>query len=205
MDIPLIVKGLFIGFSIAAPVGPIGILCIRRTLAQGRIAGLVSGLGAATADGIYGCIAGFSLTLISNFLVAHQLGLRLIGGIFLCYLGIQTFISIPSQKAAKIPGQTLWQAYGSTVLLTLSNPLTILSFTAIFAGVGGIAPGVPENALLLVMSVFLGSALWWLVLVSAVGLIQHLIDSNYLRWINRGSGIILVFFGLLALLSVLTQ
>jgi threonine/homoserine/homoserine lactone efflux protein len=124
MDISFFLKGLIIGFSIAAPVGPIGVLCIRRTLAQGRLSGFVSGLGAATADAIYGCIAGLGLTFISSLLIHQQLGLRLIGGGFLCYLGIKAFTSLSTQ-AAKVTGSSLLSAYVSTFFLTLTNPLTM--------------------------------------------------------------------------------
>jgi threonine/homoserine/homoserine lactone efflux protein len=136
MDFVTFYKGLIIGFSIAAPVGPIGILCIRRTLTAGRISGLVTGIGAASADALYGCIAAFGLTFVSNFLI-HQLSwLRLFGGIFLCYLGVKTFFSQPSQSTAQAGHLSLINAYTSTFFLTLTNPLTILSFAAIFAGLG---------------------------------------------------------------------
>ncbi|MBP0030767.1 LysE family translocator [Roseofilum reptotaenium CS-1145] len=203
MELSVILKGLIIGLSIAAPVGPIGILCIRRTLSQGRIAGLVSGLGAATADGFYGCIAGFGLTFISNLFIEHQITLRLIGGFFLCYLGIQTFRSSPSKEEAKIDGKNLWRAYISTLFLTLTNPLTILSFAAIFAGFGaGNTNGHYGLALILVLSVFSGSALWWFVLVTGIGFMNNKITPHRLRWINRISGVILSGFGLIALWSI---
>ncbi|MDJ1183202.1 LysE family translocator [Roseofilum casamattae] len=204
MDIALMFNGLTVGLAIAAPVGPIGVLCIRRTLTQGKIAGLVSGLGAATADGIYGCIAGFGLTVISTLLVEQQTLLRVVGGLFLCYLGWQTFRSSPSKTSAKIKDTNCWSAYGSTVFLTLTNPLTILSFTAIFAGLG--ATEIQNNyglAFLFVLSVFLGSALWWAILVTTVGLFQNQINSRHLSWINRISGVILVAFGIIALSSAI--
>ena len=136
MDISFLPKGLIIGFSIAAPVGPIGVLCIRRTLAEGWPSGLVSGLGAASADAIYGSIAGFGLAFISNFLVSQQFWLRLVGGIFLCYLGTRTLLSRPAEQAPVGKNGGLLAAYGSTLFLTLTNPMTIISFVAIFAGLG---------------------------------------------------------------------
>ena len=136
MDVTFLLRGLVIGFSIAAPVGPIGALCMRRTLTEGRAFGLVSGLGAASADAIYGCIAGFGLTFVSAFLVGHQLWLRLLGGAFLCYLGVKTLLTKPTEEGATAKGKTLIGAYGSTFLLTLTNPMTILSFAAVFAGLG---------------------------------------------------------------------
>ncbi|MBS1966520.1 MAG: LysE family transporter, partial [Chloroflexi bacterium SZAS-1] len=165
MDATLLLKGLLIGFSIAAPVGPIGALCIRRTLANGRAAGLVSGLGAATADAMYGCIAGFGLTFISSLLMSQQLWLKLIGGAFLCYLGIRTLLARPAAQAANASGVGLFGAYASTFFLTLTNPTTILSFLAVFAGLGlASAAGNYGAAALLVLGVFIGSALWWLLL-----------------------------------------
>ena len=129
-------KGLVIGFSIAAPVGPIGILCIQRTMAKGRIAGLATGMGAATADAIYGCIAGFGLSFISQFLIDQQVWLKLGGGIFLGYLGLKTILARPRENSIASGSKGLASDYLTTFLLTLTNPMTILSFTAIFAGLG---------------------------------------------------------------------
>jgi threonine/homoserine/homoserine lactone efflux protein len=130
------IKGLVIGFSIAAPVGPIGLLCIRRSLADGTRAGLVTGLGAATADALYGCIAGFGLTAVSGFMVRQRVWLGLFGGAFLCYLGYRTMASKVADQPAENRAVRMLPAYGSTLVLTLSNPLTILSFAAVFAGLG---------------------------------------------------------------------
>ena len=136
MHIVFFLRGLIIGFSIAAPVGPIGVLCIGRTLTQGRISGLISGLGAATADALYGSIAAFGLTFISTMLINQQGWIRLIGGIFLCFLGIKISLSSPARQAARVKGHSLVSSYASTFFLTLTNPMTILSFAAIFAGLG---------------------------------------------------------------------
>jgi threonine/homoserine/homoserine lactone efflux protein len=203
MDISFLLRGLIIGFSIAAPVGPIGVLCIRRTLAEGRASGLVSGLGAATADAIYGCIAGFGLTFISSVLIRQQGWLRLIGGGFLCYLGLKTFLARPAEQAASAEGKGLVGAYASTFFLTLTNPMTILSFAAIFAGLG--VASASENyvsAGVLVLGVFIGSALWWLILSGGVSVFQAKFNPRGLRWVNRVSGLMITGFGLLALLSL---
>lgn len=203
MDITFLLRGLLIGFSIAAPVGPIGVLCIRRTLTNGQAAGLVSGLGAATADALYGCIAGFGLTLISNFLVSQQLWLRLVGGLFLCYLGIKTLLSKPAEHAAVAKGSGLLGAYASTFFLTVTNPMTIISFAAIFAGLGlASTSGSYLSAGVLVAGVFLGSALWWLLLSGGVGLLRDKFNTAGLLWVNRISGLIITGFGLLALVSM---
>jgi len=200
MDYSFFFRGLVIGFSIAAPVGPIGILCIRRTLADGQLSGLVSGLGAATADAMYGCVAGFGLTFISSFLVGQQLWLRLLGGLFLCYLGIKTLLSKPAQKEAMINQSGMLGAYLSTFLLTVTNPLTILSFAAIFAGLGlANTSGSYVSAVILVLGVFLGLALWWLLLSGGVGLFRTKFNTTGLLWVNRVSGVIITIFGMIAL------
>ncbi|MFB3885191.1 MAG: LysE family translocator [Thermodesulfobacteriota bacterium] len=198
-----LLRGLIIGFSIAAPVGPIGVICIRRTLAQGRTFGLISGLGAATADGIYGSIAGFGLTFVSSILIGQQSWLRLVGGLFLCFLGLRTFFASPPRKEAGTESTGLLGAYASTFFLTLTNPMTILSFAGIFAGFGvGSTSGNYVSAAILVLGVFIGSALWWLILSTAVGMISKKVQPRKLRWVNRISGMIILVLGFLALLSL---
>jgi len=203
VDIGFLLKGLIIGFSIAAPVGPIGVLCIRRTLAEGRTAGLISGLGAATADAIYGCIAGFGLTFISTLFISQQGWFRVIGGLFLCYLGLKTLLSTPAEQMASAKGNGLIGAYASIFFLTLTNPMTILSFAAIFAGLGvASTSGNYISASVLVLGVFSGSALWWLLLSSGVAFFQAKFNFRELKWVNRISGIIILLFGLYVLLSM---
>jgi threonine/homoserine/homoserine lactone efflux protein len=203
----MFLQGLLIGLSIAAPVGPIGVLCIRRTLAFGWKTGFISGLGAASADAIYGSIAGFGLTFISAFLVRQQELLRLAGGLFLCYLGVRTLLARPAQSvsnATEAKSDSLTGAYLSTFLLTLTNPLTILSFAAIFAGLGlASGAGSASHAVILVIGVFIGSALWWLLLTSIAGLFRQRITPKAMLWINRISGLIILGFGIVALVSLL--
>lgn len=203
MDLALFVQGIVLGFSIAAPVGPIGVLCIRRTLSNGRASGFVSGLGAATADAFYGSIAAFGVTLISDVLVGQKMWLSLIGGTFLCYLGIRTFFAKTAENAASARGEGLVGAYGSTLFLTLTNPLTILFFAALFAGVG-IAAGKGNylSALSLVAGVFTGSASWWLILSGGVSLLRSRFNLRALSWVNRISGVIITGFGVIALVSL---
>jgi threonine/homoserine/homoserine lactone efflux protein len=199
MDFGLFLRGLIIGFSIAAPVGPIGVLCIRRTLAEGRASGFLSGLGAATADALYGCVAGFGLTIVSGFLVDQRFWIQLIGGIFLLALGVKTLRSVPAEHAAAAAGSGLAASYASTLLLTLTNPMTILSFAGIFAALGvAETSGDFSAAALLVLGVFVGSAAWWLLLSGGVGLLRDKLSSPVLRWTNRLSGVILVAFGAVA-------
>jgi threonine/homoserine/homoserine lactone efflux protein len=203
-EIHYLIKGLIIGLSIAVPVGPIGLLCIRRTLTQGRMVGFLSGLGAATADGLYGAIAGFGLTFLVNFIIGKQIWLRLIGGGLLCILGAKTFLSKPAEQGASTEGSSLWNAYLSTFFLTLTNPMTILFFTAVFAGLGVGSTG--DHYLLagfLVLGVFIGSASWWLVLSNFTGILRGLLNVKSLQWLNRISGLIIMGFGLFVFLSLL--
>lgn len=194
-----ILRGVVIGFAIAAPVGPIGLLCIQRSLTDGRQMGLATGLGAATADGAYGGVAAFGLTAVSSFLVGQRLWLGFFGGLFLCYLGIRTFIRQPGRPVAEVRSNGLLTAYVSTLFLTLTNPMTILSFAAVFAGFGlGTAPNYP-SAIALVAGVFIGSALWWVLLSSGVARFRLQIGSGWTRIINRLSGGMIMAFGLYSL------
>lgn len=193
-------RGLLIGFAIAAPVGPIGLLCIQTTLAQGRTAGLVSGLGAATADAVYGSVAAFGMTLVSHALIAEHQWIQAIGGLFLCYLGLRIFRSSPVQKAARLRSGHLWWQYFSIVLLTLTNPTTILSFVAVFAALGIAASAdTALPAAFIVLGVFSGSALWWLTLSSGVSMVKRSLTPLVLLSIGRVAGISIAAFGLTAL------
>ncbi len=201
MNLGFLLKGLVIGISIAAPVGPIGILCIRRSLRDGLWTGFMAGLGAATADAAYGCVAGFGLTAVSGLLVAHRFWLGLIGGVFLCGLGVHTFLARPPSEPAPERGGRSLAAYGSTFLLTLANPATILSFAAVFAAFGIGATAGYLSAGSLVLGVFLGSASWWLLLSSGVSAVRSRVNSGWMRVVNRVSGATLLAFGLYALWS----
>lgn len=200
MGVIWFIKGMIIGFSIAAPVGPIGVLCIRRTLADGRLAGLAAGLGAATADACYGCLSGFGLTFVTGALTAHQGWLQPLGGAVLCWLGWRTVRAHPATQAAVSRGRGLAGAYASTFLLTLTNPMTILAFTAIFAGLGLGGDGSRWAAGWLIAGVFTGSSFWWLLLSGAVGLLRARVGEREMQWINRVSGAVIIVFGILALL-----
>ena len=206
MDFSFFVRGLLIGLSIAATVGPMSFLCIQRTLNKGQLYGLVSGLGIATADGVYGSIAAFGLTLITNFLIHEQIWIRLIGGLFLVYLGVKTILTNPPERAAvNMKTNSYPGAYATTLLLTLTNPLTILSFAAIFAGIGvGSTSKNFLSATAVVLGVFSGSTLWWIILTESISLLRKKMNSQWLLWINRISGVIITLFGLFALLSLLS-
>lgn len=199
----IFLKGFIIGISIAAPVGPIGILCIQRTITYGKLNGIATGLGAASADAVYGFIAAFGLTFISNFLVAQQTWFRIIGGGFLIYLGIRAYLSTPKNTPETKKNQNHAGAYGTTFLLTLSNPMTILSFAAIFSGFGLVEPSIHYgSAAMMVIGVFLGSATWWLFLSGGINLFRNKLNQR-LAWINKLSGVIIALFGVIAIASLL--
>ncbi len=204
MEVTFFFKGLIVGFVIAAPVGPIGVLCARRTLTHGRRAGFFSGMGAATADSVYGFIAAFGLTYISDLLIGHQYWLRLAGGALLCIIGVRTLIAEPERQSAvpKSAGRFAGM-YTSTFFLTLTNPMTIFSFAAVFAGFGlAGARGSLVSAGTLILGVFLGSGIWWLFLVGVFSIFKMRLEHHELRWVNRISGLIIVSSGVLALLSL---
>ncbi len=204
MTLDYLMKGLLVGFSIAAPVGPIGVLVIRRTLTEGRISGFVTGLGAAVADGTYGFIAGYGLTSISDFLISQQFWMKLFGGLFLLYLGIKTLISKAATKEAQIDSNGLLKNFTSTLLLTITNPITILSFFAIFAGLGlGQEKTNYISSTALVLGVFIGSAFWWLILSTVLNFFRNKITTSGLTWINRFSGLLIISFALVAFYSLL--
>jgi threonine/homoserine/homoserine lactone efflux protein len=199
MDPELLARGLVLGFTIAAAVGPISLLCIRRTLADGRVVGLVSGLGVATADATYGAIAAFGLTAITDLLVDWRRALAVVGGLFLLWIAWRTIRTVPGAAATTsddrrgLPG-----AYLSTLGLTLTNPMTILSFAALFVGLGVTADDA-AGATLLTLGVFLGSAAWWVVLVTVVGALRSRLTIVWLGRINLASGVLIGAFGVVAL------
>ena len=200
-----LLRGLLIGIAVAAPVGPVNVLCMQRTLAHGPVNGLVSGLGAAFADALFGAMAAFGLTAVADFLIGQQYWMRALGGAFLLGLGVRIFLSRPRGRGGEERDSNLGQAVSTTFLLTITNPMTILAFVAIFAGTGlARADGDYMGAAVLVLGVFLGSALWWLVLSTFIGLVRHRLDDRAMAWINRGSGALIFTFGLAAWASLAT-
>lgn len=203
MDPTFFARGLAIGFTVAAAVGPISLLTIRRTIAHGRLYGLVSGLGVALADASYGAVAAFGLTAVTAVLVDARTGLGLVGGAFLIWLAIRALRAGPAVAVARAeerPG--LAGAFLSIYGLTMTNPTTILSFAGIFAGLGLSGRG-PVDAALLTIGVFLGSSLWWVVLSGVVGRLRGRITPRGLTWVNRASGAVLLGFGIVAILAAL--
>jgi len=203
MDFHPLVKGTIIGFAIAAPVGPVGILCIRRALADGRVAAFVAGLGAAVADTFYGAVAAWGLTLVTDFLMAHRPVLSVVGGVFLMYLGWRTVRARSEMGPAPDTRIGLLQDFVSTFLITLTNPATVLAFMAVFASVSAVHMRNPVSldTTLLILGVFLGSASWWALLSAAAGAVRSHFTPVWLLWLNRGSGAVLILFGLGVLVS----
>jgi threonine/homoserine/homoserine lactone efflux protein len=199
MDPSYLARGLIVGFTVAAAVGPISLLTIRRTLAHGQVYGLASGLGVALADASYGGVAAFGLTAVTAVLVGIRPALALVGGLFLVWLAFRTMTAEPAEDEAAVrerPG--LLGAFLSIYGLTMTNPMTILSFAGIFAGLG-LSGGSALEAALLTLGVFLGSATWWVGLTFAVSRLRSRLTRNALRWVNRLSGAVLLVFGIVAI------
>ncbi len=200
MDPALLWKGFTLGLVIAAAVGPISLLVIRRTLAEGRVVGLASGLGVATADATYGAIAAFGLSAITDVLVGGGRILGLVGGLFLLWLAWKTVRADPGTAATVTERRGgLAGAYLSILGLTLTNPMTILSFGALFAGLGVTGENTLESAVI-TLGVFAGSAFWWVILTTAVGALRSRLTTRWLRAINVVSGVIIGGFAVLAIL-----
>lgn len=194
-------KGIIIGFSIAAPVGPIGLLCIRRTLQYGRLHGLLTGLGAATADGLYGCIAAGGFVLVTNLLTRYVVPLRIIGGIYICYFGLRIIRERnKARRELEISTKNLFSSYISTFVLTITNPMTIVSFVGVLAAQGLKAGGPRAESIPLVGGIILGSALWWLCLSTGVSFFRSRMSDKILHWINLIAGILLICMGIKTLI-----
>ncbi|HEY3909776.1 MAG TPA: LysE family transporter [Stellaceae bacterium] len=200
-------KGIVVGAVIAVPVGPVGILCLRRTIFEGRLSGLVSGVGAATADALFGAVAAFGLSFVSDWLLGYQTWLRAGGGVYLLYSGGSALLSQAHDKLAEESDpETLFRDFASAFALTITNPVTILVFLAIFAALGlGGARAALLRAALLVIGVWIGSFLWWLVLSSGVELFRRSIEPRHLAWVSRGSGLILFLTGAALLASIVVD
>jgi threonine/homoserine/homoserine lactone efflux protein len=185
MPIYLLIEGMLIGLVVAVPVGPLGLLCINRALMMGAVCGLFSGLGVATADALAAGIVGLGISLISGFVAEQQHWLRLIGGIFLCYLGYKIYRTEPVAKKQINNVNGLVSAYFTTFLLTISNPVTLFSFIAIYAA-----------------GVFTGSALWWIGLFIGLTTFHDKFSLRFLFWVHRVSGAVITVFGFVVLLSL---
>jgi threonine/homoserine/homoserine lactone efflux protein len=203
MEFIIFFKGALIGFVMAVPLGPIGIMCIRKTLTEGRLRGLIIGFGAATADLLYGSVAAFGLTLVSDLLISQKIWIRLVGGSLLLFLGVRTFLKQPQDPKFHIHSSSIIRSYLTTVFLTLTNPLAIFAFIAVFAALGLGYDLSNFSASALVTGVFFGSALWFFLLSSGVMLFRKKFEVNGLRWVNKIAGVLIVVSGFIAIGSLL--
>ncbi len=196
-------KGLIIGFAMAVPIGPIGIMCIRKTLAEGHSRGMIIGLGAATADSLFGSIAAFGLTFVSDVITSQHLWLSLFGGGLLLFLGIRTFRAKRKDPIIPFDNKGLLGSYVSAFILALTNPVTIFAFVAVFAAFGLGHRLIIISACILVLGVFTGSCLWFLTLGYGATFFRKKLDSGGLRLVNRISGVLLILSGVAAFMSLI--
>jgi threonine/homoserine/homoserine lactone efflux protein len=195
MLIVTLLKGIAVGIVIALPAGPVGVLCVRRTLFEGISFGLVSGLGAASADTVFGIVAGFGLTFVSDWILGYRNWLGAAGGTFLLYIGGRALLTQAVREPEPLAGEALFGAYASAFALTITNPITILAFAAIFAQVGIDQDATLASIAVLVAGVFTGSALWWLGLTIGITWLRRRARHFTLAWLNRASGGLLTVSG----------
>lgn len=212
-EIIYLLKGIVIGFSAAAPIGPVNLICIKRTLTQNKTAGMVSGFGSAFADTLFGFIAAFGLTFISNFLLSNQNIMKFLGGILLCFLGIKSIVVKPEEKKISASAKMMFEKmYGyigdffTTLFLTITNPVTIIFFATVFTALG-LADIVDTYvpAVLIVIGIFLGSMIWWTFLVLSLSLLKKKFSYSWLLWINRVSGVIVLILGAVIFISLFVK
>jgi threonine/homoserine/homoserine lactone efflux protein len=200
----LLISGAIIGLIVAVPIGPVNLLCIRRTLALGSLNGFMSGLGAAAGDGCFAVVTAFGFTAVVQLINGFAGTLELVGGVLLLIFGVSTYFSDPlhgrgveraTSRQADAP--SLLRAFASTFALTITNPATLFGFAALMAGLGGISGGKASfrDASLVVAGVVAGSSLWWFTLATVVGLFHARIDAAVMKVINHASGIIVALFG----------
>ena len=205
MEIVFFFKGLLVGILIAAPVGPVGTLCVQRTFTEGRLNGFISGMGATTADVIFGFIAAFGLTVISNFLIEQQEWLRLVGGLFVSFLGIKILFLNPKNRHIDRPsGRSFLKSFLSAFVMTITNPITILTLALMFAGLGLVVQNAQFGAAsLMVFGVFIGSSIIWLALWGLTVTFREKFSLSKMAVVNKVAGMIIIIFGMLSLLSLL--
>lgn len=205
MDYGLFIQGIIIGLTLAVPVGPLSLVCIHRTVAGGRLHGIVSGLGIATADSFYAAVAFLGLTAVSGLIIGHQSQFRLLAGIALILVGIRVFRSIPAAVREGDGQEPYLQDYLSLLAIAAANPFTIIFFITILPGFGVVAQGTTLIAAVpFVSGIFLGSSVWWIILCGSLGSVRSRLDTDNLRWINRISGILIACFGAGMLLLLYT-
>jgi threonine/homoserine/homoserine lactone efflux protein len=203
LALPLPIRGLIIGLTIAAAVGPITLLVIRRTIDHGGLYGFASGLGVATADATYAGVAAFGLTAITSLLVSGHVLLGIVGGAVIAFMGYRTMISRPTGPAPDAERPGMVGAFASIYALTMTNPLTIVLYAGVFAGIGLVAGSSFADAAVITLAAWLGSTLWWVILCSVVAWVRGRVSTRAMLWVNRISGAALVVFGIVAVLSAL--
>ena len=205
MEMGLFFKGIVVGIIIATPVGPVGTLCVQRTLTEGKISGFLTGLGATTADVIFGLIAAFGLTVVSNFLIDQQEWIRLLGGIIISLIGIRIFFVNTQKRTTPTRSPSLFSAFGSAFLIAITNPITIITFAVMFAGFGLVGSNAKYgSASLTVFGVFVGSGLIWLTLWGMSLMFRERFDFGRMKWVNKIAGIVILIFGVSTLLSLIS-
>ena len=200
-----IIKGIIVGIAVTAPVGPLGILCIQRTINRGFFSGLVTGIAAAFADILYAIIAGFGVSVIADFLEVNQLVIRIIGGIIVTSLGIRIYISNPAKqyRRQKTQKRTYISDFISGFLITITNPIVIIVFGAVFASLGLDKAESGKSVVITILGVFTGAVGWWFSLTILVNIFRDKINFRKLWWINKITGVLVVVFGLGIIVSVL--
>jgi threonine/homoserine/homoserine lactone efflux protein len=204
MELSTFVQGIIIGLTLAVPVGPISLLCIRRAIADGRLHGIVSGLGVATADSLYAAIAVLGLTVISGLILAQQVFCRSVAGFVLIAVGIKVFLAVPPEPGGNRGHASYQNDYFSMLAVALANPLTILFFIVVLPGFGIVLGGTSLIASFeFVLGIFAGSVAWWIILCGAVGSVRSRLSIRNLRLINRISGTLIICAGIGTLLLLL--
>jgi len=208
MFLVLLIKGILIGLLVSIPLGPIGVLVIQRTVNKSRVAGLLSGMGAALSDILYAIIAGFSLTFVIDFIREYEVLFQTIGALIVLGLGIHIFFKNPvtDLRRNRLRGNTHFQDIISSFLVTVSNPLTVFVFLAVFASSGvAISLQQPYHAFFVILGISIGAFIWWFSLSGIVSLFRHKINLRILWWINKTAGAIIVLFVLVTVIVVVKK
>ncbi len=204
MEIGFFLKGVIIGVILATPLGPVGTLCVQRTFTEGKLHGLISGLGATVADVIFGSIAAFGLTMVSNFFAVHQVWIRLIGGFFILFLAVRIFLLKPRMSLDVVGNSNLIRAFASAFVITITNPITIITLAVMFAGLGLVSEEAQyASATIMIFGVFVGSSLVWLSIWGISVIFRNKFNPSKLYLVNKVAGIIIFAFGILTLASLL--
>jgi threonine/homoserine/homoserine lactone efflux protein len=205
MIITLLIKGIIIGLLASVPLGPIGVICIQRTINKGQLSGFLSGMGAASADTIFAAIAGFSLTIIISYIEERHIIFQAVGGVIVLFLGIKIFYTNPIRQLRrhKRKKDNLIEDYFSILAVTITNPLAIFLFIALFASLGVVTGNSnPLLSLVTTGGVFIGASVWWYILTSLVNAYRKKFRLRQLWWINKISGAAIFTLGAIAIIGL---